>query len=177
MSLFGNSWDNLEDNYVPTNTPSCPSKNKVYDPLRPKKPYEEYNAKGELIGYWWNYGDTVNLEFKLSGQITDFEEPGHNISIDDFLLLTKNVMATMNIYNFRHEVIAVKTVETTKTIIEDEEEKTELLPIIFPIDNILSREMVRGTYTIDLVLSCETYPDFTVVITGDDNKNFTLVVK
>lgn len=33
-------------------------------------PYAEYNAEGELVGYYWYYGDTVNLQFNVSGEVT-----------------------------------------------------------------------------------------------------------
>lgn len=35
-----------------------------------KKPYEEYDAKGNFVGYTWNYGDTVELQFTIEGQLT-----------------------------------------------------------------------------------------------------------
>lgn len=34
------------------------------------QPYELYDAKGQLEGYFWKYGDTVNLEFNIDGEIT-----------------------------------------------------------------------------------------------------------
>ena len=33
------------------------------------KPFEEYNVKGELEGFFWRYGETLNLEFNLDGEI------------------------------------------------------------------------------------------------------------
>ena len=38
-------------------------------PVEASKPYEEYNAKGELVGYFWRYGETLNLEFNIDGEI------------------------------------------------------------------------------------------------------------
>lgn len=34
------------------------------------KPFEVYDAKGNLIGYSWHYGDTVNLQFSIMGEVT-----------------------------------------------------------------------------------------------------------
>lgn len=34
-----------------------------------KKPLEEYNAKNELIGYSWYYGDEIVLEFETTGTV------------------------------------------------------------------------------------------------------------
>lgn len=33
-------------------------------------PYGDYNALGQLQGYYWHYGDTVNLTFHLDGEIS-----------------------------------------------------------------------------------------------------------
>jgi hypothetical protein len=33
-------------------------------------PYEDYDEKGNLIGYKWAYGSTIDLDFNLSGQIS-----------------------------------------------------------------------------------------------------------
>lgn len=70
MSMFSN-YDDLQDNYTPNNIqpvpqPPCLSN---LDPFSINKPFEERNEKGELIGYWWNYGDTVNLEFHVEGNV------------------------------------------------------------------------------------------------------------
>lgn len=35
-----------------------------------KKPYEEYDVKGNFVGYTWNYGDTIDLQFLIEGQLT-----------------------------------------------------------------------------------------------------------
>ena len=45
-------------------------KDSKLNPIDASKPYEEYNVKGELEGYFWRYGDTLNLEFNLDGEIT-----------------------------------------------------------------------------------------------------------
>lgn len=44
--------------------------NTKLNPVESGKPYEEYNAKNELIGYFWRYGETLNLEFLIDGEIT-----------------------------------------------------------------------------------------------------------
>ena len=35
-----------------------------------KEPFGDYNALGELQGYFWYYGETINLNFSLDGAIT-----------------------------------------------------------------------------------------------------------
>lgn len=33
-------------------------------------PYAEYNAEGEIVGYYWYYGDTVDIQFDITGELT-----------------------------------------------------------------------------------------------------------
>ena len=72
MGMFLN-YHNIADNYTPNNLVCSFPVGKSYTKLAPvqaSKPYEEYNAKGELIGYFWRYGETLNLEFNIDGEIT-----------------------------------------------------------------------------------------------------------
>lgn len=66
-------YQNVADNYTPNNIKRSFPVGKSYtklDPVKASKPYEEYNAKGELIGYFWHYGEVLNLEFNIDGEIT-----------------------------------------------------------------------------------------------------------
>ena len=72
MGMFLN-YQNIADNYTPNNLVCSFPVGKSYTKLAPvqaSKPYEEYNKKGELIGYFWRYGETLNLEFNIEGEIT-----------------------------------------------------------------------------------------------------------
>lgn len=72
MGMFLN-YQNIADNYIPNNLINAfPQRMNVskLDPLDASKPFEEYNAKGELIGYFWRQGETLNLEFVIDGEIT-----------------------------------------------------------------------------------------------------------
>lgn len=107
MSSIFDSYDNLKEQYIPSNMnkePCPPKANPFLDPAIPKKPYCEYNAEGEIVGYWWPYGNTVNLEFDLDGYVT---VDGSDVYIDarDFI---KDKQIKVQIYNFRHEVIDTK---------------------------------------------------------------------
>lgn len=58
---------------VPNNlVASFPSSVKTckLEPIDGSKPYEEYDAKGNLVGYFWKYGETLNLEFNITGELT-----------------------------------------------------------------------------------------------------------
>ena len=72
MGMFLN-YHNISDNYTPNNLISSFPVGRSYtklDPVQASKPYEEYDAKGDLIGYFWHYGETLNLEFNIDGEIT-----------------------------------------------------------------------------------------------------------
>ena len=64
MGMFDN-YNNQNTNYIPNNLGYACRKPMAY-PI----PYAEYNAEGEQSGYYWYYGDTVNLVFDLIGELT-----------------------------------------------------------------------------------------------------------
>ncbi len=103
MSSIFDNYDNLQQQYIPSNMnnkPCPPKANPFLDPAIPKQPYCEYNAEGNLVGYWWAYGNTVNLEFDLSGEVT--VENDNYIDVREFI---KDKQIKINVYNFRHEII------------------------------------------------------------------------
>ena len=64
MGMFDN-YNNQNTNYIPNNL--------TYDGKSPQSypiPYTDYNAEEEKIGYYWYYGDTVNLSFDITGEMT-----------------------------------------------------------------------------------------------------------
>lgn len=71
MGMFKN-YHNIADNYVPNNlinsfiTSTVDTK---LDPVAASAPFEEYGRKGNLIGYSWRQGETLNLEFNIDGEI------------------------------------------------------------------------------------------------------------
>lgn len=71
MGMFKN-YHNIADNYVPNNlihsfiTTETDTK---LDPVSASAPFEERNTKGELVGYSWRQGETLNLEFNIDGEI------------------------------------------------------------------------------------------------------------
>ena len=105
MSSMFENYDNLNSQYIPTNIPRAPIPPQCPPgplcPPEPNKPYEDRNAKGELIGYWWSYGDTINLDFNLSGYVT-IDGSDNYIPVQDFI---KDKQINISLYNFRHEQI------------------------------------------------------------------------
>lgn len=68
MGIFDN-YQNLDNTYVPNNLSQLfPKKIPCHRPQF-KKPFEDYNAEGKLIGYYWYYGNTVSLNFNITGEI------------------------------------------------------------------------------------------------------------
>lgn len=84
MGMFTNYQTELLNVYQPNNLMNSfhtPVNNSKLAPIDASKPYEEYNAKGQHVGYFWRQGETLNLEFCLEGEIT--------IECDAFLSSTK----------------------------------------------------------------------------------------
>ena len=71
VDMFTN-YQNLSDYYIPNNlsknikTPCSYSK---LQSIEDSKPFELYNAKGELEGYTWYYGNKLVLDFDIDGEI------------------------------------------------------------------------------------------------------------
>ena len=57
-------FENYNDLIIQKNKTNCCC-NKSFN-----SPYEDYDEKGNLIGYKWSYGSTIDLDFNLSGQIS-----------------------------------------------------------------------------------------------------------
>ena len=134
MGMFS-GYENLDDQYIPNNLRPCPIVPPTCEPCpslkpcKPNLPYEEYNMQGELVGYWWYQGDTVNLEFNISGEVV-VEGSQTYITAEDFL---QDKQITVKLYNFRREIIAQQTYPGNTTI-------------TFSIDDKLAKELVQGVY-------------------------------
>lgn len=84
-----------------------------------KKPLEEYNAKGEMIGYSWYYGDEIVLEFETTGTV-DYATNTYDSSDDSFestfgdfyedveTYLSKGVLK-LELFDFRREKVFEQT--------------------------------------------------------------------
>jgi hypothetical protein len=70
--MFTN-YQNLSDYYIPNNLNKQIKTPQSYTKLernKASKPYELYNIKNELEGYYWYEGEIFNLEFNIDGEIT-----------------------------------------------------------------------------------------------------------
>lgn len=62
--------DNMFMNYNYINDTTIPNNNpKQSQSCNYREPFANYNAKDELIGYYWYYGNTVVLTFNISGEV------------------------------------------------------------------------------------------------------------
>lgn len=164
MGMF-DGYENLAENYVPNNlkpSPSCPPKKPCtnIDPITPNKPFEERDIQDNLVGYWWYYGNTLNLEFNIEQEVVVGEDK--YIPAEAFMIGMKPT-ATIKLYNFRRECIHTLNIPNVETT-----------TILLPINEELSKELVQGTYYCSLTLSNEDRGYNETILKMED---CTLVVK
>lgn len=145
MDMFTN-YQNLSDTYIPNNLSEHKCKPESYtklDPCELTKPYELYDAKGELEGYFWYYGETINLDFSITGEIIldDGSLSGDYIDAADFL---KDKLYAVKLYDFRFNEVYTQVGQASDNI-------------IVSIDKELSQKLVRGIYYCSLEISGKNY--------------------
>ena len=137
MDMFLN-YQNIPNSYVPNNMKEYNNKPSSYTKLEGSYetlPYELYNAKGELEGYYWHYGSTINLDFSITGEV--IQDDGTIIDAKDFL---RDKTINITVYNFRFNAIYSKNFSGTDNP-------------IFIIDSEMSKEMVKGVYYCSLTIN------------------------
>lgn len=175
IDMFTN-YQNLSDYYTPNNLSkhlTTPCSYTKLNKTEATKPYELYNVEGQLEGYCWYYGDHIDLDFELLGELTQDDDLGNGIYVDivDFI---KDKLFTFTIYNFRHEVI-YQVNKNGQAInfecgcqedpdIEFIDAGTAFSDTTYPcrnstpvlnicIDEDLSKKMVKGVYSCSLIVS------------------------
>lgn len=79
----------IPQDYVPDNIHQP-----TIQPNKPKAPLVAYNKKGEPIGFTWNYGDTIYLEFNTEGTVTyEPGDPGYK-DLDSYIAEDANLYLT-----------------------------------------------------------------------------------
>ena len=120
MSMF-NNYKNIPNDYIPNNI-----KPPEYYHPEVKYPLEEYNAKGELIGFSWKYFDTIVLEFITCGNV--LYDDG---SYEDAKTYLEDKKFNIKFYNFRYEEIYSDTVDSSayfRYFVDKEELRSILIP-------------------------------------------------
>lgn len=169
MGMF-DGYKNLNNIYSPNNNcPPPPKPECNLEPCFPNKPYIEYNAKGEMIGYWWYQGNTINLEFNIEGEVTFTEgeskeisnidgmnatQTGGYISAEDFL---KDKEVTIKLMNFRHEIVKYKDIDDSIKCAIQKFSGSQGTKYIFVIDDLLAKQLGKGNYYLSLAISNEGY--------------------
>ena len=146
MDMFEN-YDYIPGTLIPCNP--CPPK---VDFTNIKKPLAYYNAKDEFLGYAWNYGDSIILEFTTTGDVQYNED---EVWEDASTYLVGKKMH-LDVFDFRYEVVFDATVDAG-TVVK------------FLIDENSSKRLVKGVYTFRLTLiDEEANTKYTLMPQGDD---------
>lgn len=104
-------------------------------PLEQNIPFTDYNAEGDITGFWWYEFDELILEFNINGEVI-IGDGQQYIAAADFL---QDKFITLSFYNFRGEQILFCDYDAATTI-------------KFDIDSIITKKFHKGVYTCKLVL-------------------------
>ena len=127
MGMFENYYG-ISNNAIPY------TENEILSAPKVTKPLEYYNKLGEFIGYAWHRGDSIVLEFNITGDVQYSEDVWEDA--EDYL---KNKVIKLIINDFRYSIVFESTVPAATNI------KFNL-----NIDN--SKNLIEGTYTFKLIL-------------------------
>lgn len=154
MGMFTSYQQELVKAYQPNNLvnafPTTPVDSNL-NPSSASKPYEEFDAKGQHVGYSWKYGETLNLEFSLEGEVT--------IEPDAFVSSTSGVTphglvagrAGQKYYNLADFRSWHCYIDAGTTVWEEDlefmypENGTSLRPMYMPVDKYMTDKHVIVT--------------------------------
>ena len=106
----------------------------------PNKPYEVVDARGVLTGYFWYYGNSVDLTWDIVGEVTTTQD-----NYVDVVDMVKYLIITATIYDWKmckvEEVKLIPTIEDNK------------VSVTLSINGELSQKLVKGVYEISLTAS------------------------
>lgn len=166
-----NSFSNVDTTYSPNIfQPKYPPLNREerIQSINPNKPYEVLNSDGTLKGYFWYYGNSVDLIFDIIGEVT-LEQGDYYLNVSQ-IVNTLDISATL--YNQRHEPViyfsngldAEYPLEV-RTVSLNESSGETSIEVKLPITKDMSSAKIpRGTYYLELIVShlggyCETLFD------------------
>lgn len=153
-SMFSN-FTNIDTTFQPNAfQPGYPfvQQNQAIQTVSVNKPYEILNADRTLKGYFWYYGNSVDLVFDLEGEITIL--PGDQyLTIADVL---KTLQIKAIIYNFRMEPFiefsnAIEAQNQLQIIYGEQNEGLDGTKVIMQLSNEISSQLTKGVYYIELV--------------------------
>ena len=123
-------------------------------PVDPKYPLVAYNNQGEAIGYTWNYGDSVYLEFETTGNVV-YDDDTSNGFTEDASVYLQGKKFQLYLYDFRYNVVAQCTCNAA--------------PIVRILsDSFYPCSLVKGVYHMKLTLIDENDNILTTLLDGED---------
>ena len=130
--MFEN-FQNIPTSYTPNNYQNKITDNTSVQSVSPNKPYEIKNALGEVTGYFWYYGNSIDLVFDIQGEYTT---PVSYITVEDYLSQF-SIVATL--FDFKWNIVHQQKLSLNGT------------QVTLSIDTELSSKLVKGKYRIQLV--------------------------
>lgn len=144
MGMFDN-YNNLNTTFTPNPyAPQYPPQKQTQQIVQnnPNKPYEVIDPRGNLTGYFWYYGNSVELIWDIIGEATF---PTVNSYVEVIDIIKYNVI-TATIYDWKWQEIE------KKRLIPSIDENNNVT-VTLPIYGELSQRLVKGTYHISLTIS------------------------
>lgn len=160
------------ENYIPDNIHQP-----TIQPKEPKLPLVTYNKQGDPIGFTWNYGDTIYLEFDTTGNVTyDPGDPGYEeltMGIEEDAKMYLTSTTSPNYPHSKDNGIRLKSDVTTATDETPDSEETD--PNIKTAseylndnnDNSKIFQVLIYNFRYEVVAWCETKASDKVVILSD----------
>lgn len=156
-------------NYVPNNMTCACQRGKSYtklDPVTKGKPYEEYDVKGNLIGYSWYEGETVNLEFNIDGEVL--------VESDAIILSAKGEQPSEDIGQINQRAYNVAELKSWTCVSITENKRVWLEDSEFTYDEsntksvyISASDYLKDKYISVTIFNFKMKPVYTVTFKGD----------
>ena len=139
MNMFTN-YNLIPENYIPNN---LHEDNRI--PPKPRYPLVAYNSQGEAVGFTWNYGDTIYLEFTTTGNV-EFDEG----VVEDAETYLQGKKFQLQVYDFRYNVVAHCECEAAATvrILSDSFYPCTLVPGVYKLKLDVIDDVANTQYTL-----------------------------
>lgn len=144
-SMFEN-YQYIPEGYTPNNV-----RYNAVVPQQVKYPLVSYNKFDEPIGFTWNYGDSIYLEFNTTGNVV-YDELGYT---EDAEMYLQGKKFKLNVYNVRGEVCAQCECDA----------RTQVRILS---DSFYPDSLVKGVYHLQLTLIDEDNNILTTLLGWDD---------
>ena len=144
------------DDYIPNN---LHEDSRI--PQTPKYPLVAYDGNDQPIGYTWNYGDSVYLEFTTTGYVTyensDILPSGSSSDgfMEDAETYLRGKKFKVELYDFRYNVVA--------------QCEGDAAPVVRVLsDSFYPQSLVKGVYQLKFTLIDEKNSLYITMIDGKD---------